>query len=128
MEHCAIEIARLSQFAELVDMRRRDFRKHLDHDLALGRVEDEHVFRINLAPAFGLGSSLSNRRSLYICRRPGLGQRQSCQACGNDACKHGLKFHFWYFSTSWSFTAGVTKAEISPPNLAISLTSRDATA
>ena len=108
-------------------MLRRHVREGLDQDAALGRLEDDEVGRIDRAPVGlvgGLGPGAQRPGGLGRSI-PACGQGQPEKAGGNSKRD---TFHFLYFSNSAVFTSGVTNGVMLPPRLAISFTSREATA
>ena len=65
VESCAVIITRPRNRGKLSDMSGRDFRKGLDNDAAFGRFENDHTFRVNLAPIGGIGLRLLSCHRTY---------------------------------------------------------------
>ena len=131
MEFGAFIVAGPDDGCKLLIMLRRNFGEGLDQDAPLVRIENEKPFRIDRAPIGRIRLGLVSRvgyRSVFRWRCAVWSVCRCCQGEGGSGERKSGKLHFSYFSRRARFTSGVTNGVISPPRLAISFTSREATA
>ena len=108
-----------------------NFRERFDQDAPLVGIENEQALWVHGTPAGPIGLGVFNRiscRGVFRWRCAFYGIGRGCQGDGGSGKRESGKLHFSYFSSRARFTSGVTNGVISPPRLAISFTSREATA